>query len=422
VRKEAIMSSSSFRFIHASDFHLERPLAGLSEVPKALRDALIEAPFAAARRVFDAAMAERVDFVVLSGDLVCPTAASPYALDMLLQQFERITAAGISVYWAGGHVDSPDVWPAALALPDAVHVFPQGRVAQFLHHRGDEPLASILGLSRDHKHYLPASEFRPDEGGLFTIGVGNGTLDEVAISKRRVNYWALGGQSQRSTTSSLPYLAHYPGTPQGRDAKATGQHGCTLVQVDESGRARTSLIPCDAARWHAEQLHVSATSRLDELTRDMRQRTQAISQSSGECVDLIGWQFTGDGVLIDHLRRDEAQSLVRQLRSDQGETSSAAWTVSVNMPPSGELPSSWYEQDTMLGEFLRTVQTAQDDPDYELDLEPYLSERHLAGSIGEAVAVTDEATREQVLREAALVGAELLGGYETTPQREEGAA
>ena len=64
-----------FRFIQSSDFHLERPPRGLAEVPDHLRTGTRH-PYRAAERVFDAAIKERVDFVVLVGDLLDPLAIS----------------------------------------------------------------------------------------------------------------------------------------------------------------------------------------------------------------------------------------------------------------------------------------------------------------------------------------------------------
>ncbi|MEN6450590.1 MAG: hypothetical protein ABFC96_08880, partial [Thermoguttaceae bacterium] len=66
------MSIRPFRFIHASDFHLERPLMGVAEVPDHLRPLFLDAPYTAARQVFDAALAEDADFVVLGGGIVVP--------------------------------------------------------------------------------------------------------------------------------------------------------------------------------------------------------------------------------------------------------------------------------------------------------------------------------------------------------------
>ena len=99
-----------FRFVHAADFHLERPLRGLAEVPDHLRVALIDAPYRAAERVFDAAIKERVDFVVLAGDILDPLAAGPRGLVFLGEQFQRLAAQGIRVYWAGGRSDDFERW------------------------------------------------------------------------------------------------------------------------------------------------------------------------------------------------------------------------------------------------------------------------------------------------------------------------
>ncbi len=50
------MSGELVRFIHASDFHLEQPLYGLMTLPDSQRDAILEAPYTAAARVFDSAI------------------------------------------------------------------------------------------------------------------------------------------------------------------------------------------------------------------------------------------------------------------------------------------------------------------------------------------------------------------------------
>ena len=44
------MSNWPFRFVHASDFHLEQPLCGVTDVPDHLRELFLEAPYAAAAR------------------------------------------------------------------------------------------------------------------------------------------------------------------------------------------------------------------------------------------------------------------------------------------------------------------------------------------------------------------------------------
>ena len=74
------MPGESFRFIHASDFHLESPLGDLDTIPSHLRDAMADAPRRAVKAVFDAALVDNIDFVVLSGDLLNPQTAGPHGM------------------------------------------------------------------------------------------------------------------------------------------------------------------------------------------------------------------------------------------------------------------------------------------------------------------------------------------------------
>src|SRR3954471_18754749 len=117
------MSGQHFRFLHAGGFTLDEPLSGLSDVPEPLIEPFIDAPFSAAQRVFDAAIEERVDFLALGGDLLELAHPSPRAIAFLLDNFERLDAHGIAVYWACGRLDPPQDWPTAARLPARVKQF-----------------------------------------------------------------------------------------------------------------------------------------------------------------------------------------------------------------------------------------------------------------------------------------------------------
>ena len=89
------MPAEPFRFVQASDLHLEQPVQGLAEVPEHLRAALLDAPFTAAERVFDATLAESADFLILAGDVLNPRHAGPRGITFLLEQFDTRLHAGI---------------------------------------------------------------------------------------------------------------------------------------------------------------------------------------------------------------------------------------------------------------------------------------------------------------------------------------
>ena len=84
------------------------------------------------------------------------------------------------------------------------------------------------------------------------------------------------------------------------------------------------------------------------------------------------------------------------------------------------LPPEWYDQETILGDFLRFVRQYQIDRGLPIDLEPHLAERYLAGSVASAVDIADNPTRQRILRQVALLGLDLLSpesdSDQTTPK------
>ena len=410
------MSNWPFRFVHAADFHLELPPFGVAEVPDHLRDLFLESTYLAAKRVFETTVSEEAEFLVLSGDLLDPRRTGPRGLLFLAEQFGRLAEREIAVYWAGGHVDPPDAWPSAIRLPNNVHRFPQGRPEEHVHQRDGTPLVRVMGTSRGPGRGIRASEFDPDPAGLFSIAVVHGAADVETLKRRRIDYWALGGSHARHTMFSSPQVAHYPGSPQGRQPEESGPHGCTLVQVDAERHARTTLLPTDVMRWQNERIVVEeATTRVD-LETLLNERMQSLVETAPGIDLLVSWKIVGSGPLLAELRRGAlAGQLLELLRTEYGFGPPAAWTLSISAEPTAVLPPEWYEQQTIRGDFLRQLRHYQMNPSEPLDLEPYLAEGQLADTLGSAAQVSDKTTRERVLREAAMLGVDLLSGEEPEP-------
>jgi len=423
-----------FRFIHAADFHLHRPITGITEVPEHLRQLLLEAAYRAAVRVFEAALTEESDFVLLAGDLLDPEATGPYGPLTLVEQFERLAERGIAVYWAGGQCDPPEAWPAVYHLPDNVHVLPAGRPVEILHERDGEPIARIVGASRvtgglkpalrQQEEQLQPAFFNPDPTGLFTIGLANGQAEAETLAARGLDYWALGG-SPRETLFQTPHMGHYPGSPQGRQPADAGTHGCTSLHVDAERRLHSQLITTDVLRWHTERLVIDPGTTRNELESRLRQRMAAAMAGAPGTDLLVSWTIAGSGPLLAQLRRGTpAADLLSLLRKEFGQGSPAAWSTSLEIEPSAVLNPEWYEQKTIRGDFLRAVRQYQMDPAQRLDLEHLLGKPYAAGAgatglasaaAGETAAaaeVSDPAVRERVLSQAALLGVDLLSGEE----------
>jgi DNA repair protein SbcD/Mre11 len=420
------MSTRPFRFVHAGDFHLERPLMGVAEVPEHLRNLFCDAPYTAAAKVFEAVLAEDAEFLLLSGDILQPSGTGPRGPLFLVEQFARLAERDIGVYWAGGAVDSPEAWPTALRLPQNVHVFPLGRVEELTLERDAGSLARLAGVGRDRQRTFRPGDFTADPTGLYTIAVAHGDADLSALQARAIDYWALGGRHDRSTPLGGQQVIHYCGSPQGRCPEESGVHGCTLVQVEAQHQTRTSLIPTDAVRWLNQRIAVDETTSREDLETRLRDHLHALLEAAPRVSNpangdgtapstalLISWTIAGSGPLLAQLRRGKlAGELLQWLRSDYGYVSPAAWSLSLDVELVETLPPEWYEQETIRGDFLRAVRQLQMNPEEPLALESYLSETHLAGTLSAAAMPAGKAARDCVLREAAALGVDLLSGEE----------
>lgn len=407
------MSIRPFRFIHAGDLHLERPLMGVAEVPDHLREIFLESPFTAAKAAFDAALAEDADFMVLTGGIFNTSEMGPRGAIFLAEQFVRLAKRGIEVFWAGSMIDPPESWPATVKLPQNVRFFPRGRVDGMLVQREDGPLARVVGVSCESNHQWRPDDFAPDPVGQYTVAVAHGEADPETLRASGINYWALGGKHDRSTPLTGTSLVHYCGTTQGRCPEESGVHGCTLVQVDAQGQTRTSLIPTDSVRWSGERIAVEQSILLEELEERLRERLQALRETMPSVALLISWTIAGQGPLLDQLRRGKtAADLLERLRGDFGFGKPAAWSVVMDVEAAETLPPEWYEQETIRGDFLRAVRMFQMNGAEPLGLDEYLAEADRDGELAAAVAFPNEVAREKMLREAAALGVDLLTGEE----------
>jgi hypothetical protein len=409
------MADRPLRFVHAGDFHLELPLSGASEVPDHLHDAFIDAPYRAAQKVFDAVLEHDAQFLALSGDLIRPHLAGPRGMLFLIEQCERLAVAGKNVYWAAGEVDSLADWPTELRLPANVRTFSPSRPEEYVELRDGRPVCHVTGQSFAHRRTIRAADFWPDKNGLFSVAVAYGEADPAALATRSIHYWALGSAHAAATPLSTPCVVHHCGTTQGRDPSEAGQHGCTLVSHEPGSELRLTQLPIDAFRWISQRLHVDASTTRPQLERMFDTRLQDLSAGNPGVALLVSWHVTGTGPMAAAIRRGQlGRELLARLRSDYGHRPTALWSVSLEFEPAAMLPEEWYEQETILGEFLRLVREQQAGASSEeLNLAAYLGRRPAGGSLPEALRLDDAPLGARVLRQAALLGADLLTGEET---------
>ena len=407
------MAGESFRFIHASDFHLERPLGDLDILPSHLREPLATAPFKAASAVFEAAMVENIDFLVLSGDLLNPIAAGPRGMSLLLNHFQQLNQRKTPVFWAASVADDPARWPEAVPFPANVTLFPKNRAQSVPVQRAGRTICHVVGRSGEGRQELHVPSFRVDPTDEFTVVVGAGQTAAESLAEGRFDYWALGGDHQRREITNPPpaggLVGAYCGSPQARSLDETGPHGYTLVDVDSQRTVRAHAVDCDLIRYCRVSVDATGALAVGNLKAIFSERVARLLHEHGSRHLIIHWDISVSAETM-HLVADP-QEWLQWLRRDYGHGSPAAWTSRLTIHPPKKYPKDWTEEDTILGDFLRAGERHAKQGAKDLHLAPFTEEHSgLSRSLATLLADVTAADRAVLLQEATRLGVGYLRG------------
>lgn len=229
-----------FRFVHTADLHLDSPLElREDEVAKRLDGATRRA----LSRLIDLCIDERVDALLIAGDLYDGTHKSATTAAQLSLEMRRLRDAGIHVFMIRGNHDATSSLTRTLDLPDNVHVFDgHGRPYEI-----DDLDTVIHGVSFNKPHinesllpkYKAPVNDRWNIGLMHTSIDGSDNHDRYAPCSLRslvdhgYDYWALGHIHRRRIHSTEPAVV-MPGIPQGRHIKESGPCSVTLVTLNKN--------------------------------------------------------------------------------------------------------------------------------------------------------------------------------------------
>jgi hypothetical protein len=313
------------KFIHCSDLHIDSPLDGLERYPGAPVAALRGATRQALVNLVDLAVNQRVDFLVIAGDIFDGDWRDMNTGLFFNSQMRVLERAGISVYLKRGNHDAASEVTRALALPDNVHVFaadgPQTirrddlRVA--LHGRSFSERATPTDLAATYPDPVP---------GYFNIGVLHTSLAGYAahdpyaptsldiLRSRGYDYWALGHVHAREVLQAEYPRIIYCGNPQGRHAGETGAKGCELVSV-EGGDLHSESVALDVVRWAVIDLPIDGFSEMAQWRRSAQVLMREAHDAAAGRLSAWRLQIVGTGPLHEPLagRADDVGADLRQL-------------------------------------------------------------------------------------------------------------
>ncbi|MDR3555675.1 MAG: DNA repair exonuclease [Syntrophobacteraceae bacterium] len=336
-----------FSFIHAADIHLDSPMLRLEGYEGAPVDQIRQATRRALDNLVNLAISEKVDFVLISGDLYDGDWKDYNTGLYFLSRMKRLAEAAIPVFFIAGNHDAANKMTKSLRMPEGIHTFGSKAPATFY---VEEAGAAIHGQSfpsgavnRDLSSDYPAAiKGYFNIGMLHTSATGSSDHDPYApcsvegLRMKGYDYWALGHIHKRQTLCQDPPIL-FPGNLQGRNIRETGEKGCMLVKV-ENGRPGYEFFPLDVFRWAQCEADVTGEQTESGVLEKIMSSVSAIACESDLSmalrVNVTGACPVHDRVCSDPERlansiRAEAISMLRD----------RVWIEKVKLntsPPAGE--------------------------------------------------------------------------------------
>ncbi|WP_416828662.1 metallophosphoesterase family protein [Ectobacillus polymachus] len=357
------------RFIHAADLHLDSPFKGMeNEIPQDLFTRMKESTFRSFSRIVQVAIEEKVDFILLAGDLYDLETRSLRAQLFLRNEFQLLDEHRIPVYIIHGNHDHLGGHFAEMKFPPNVAVFEKDRVEYKPFYKNNQLLAYIYGFSYLQQAVLEnmTSQYEKTEQAPYHIGMLHGSVEEASDHSRyapflvrelldkQFHYWALGHIHKRNVLNEQPPII-YSGNIQGRHRKETGEKGCYLVTLEGSSASHT-FIPTADVIWEEASISIEGLQHVDELlARSYSMKNELRRKDEGTLVVLT---FTGCGELSTYLQdQKQLEELVQQLQTEETGEQFVYVVKCYNHTLSNDALETMKQESHFIGELLQEVES-----------------------------------------------------------------
>jgi len=250
--------SEAFRFIHCADLHIDSPLKGLQQIDPRYAEWIRTATREAFKRLVTMAIDDRVNFIVIAGDLYDGDWKSADTGIFVSRQLKKLADAGIRVFAITGNHDALSVVTRSVSWPETAYQF--GETAESI----EVPDLGVVIHGRSFGDRHESDDFiigyPPPQAGLFNLGLLHTSLGGAAghakyapcspaqLAAIGYDYWALGHVHVPKVVQSDPHIV-YSGNIQGRDIGEAGPRGCYVVTVDTARKPTAHFVDLDDVRW-----------------------------------------------------------------------------------------------------------------------------------------------------------------------------
>ncbi|MED4533775.1 DNA repair exonuclease [Metabacillus fastidiosus] len=331
------------RFIHAADLHLDSPFTGLKSLPSSIFERLKESTFTAFSRLISISLKEKVDFILISGDLYDGEERSLKAQLRLKKGFEKLKEAGIEVFIIHGNHDHMGGKWIELEWPENVHVFSSGNVELKTAVKNDRVIANIYGYSYPSRAVMQnitgefKKVFQPDD--IFHIGMLHGTIEGneehdrycpfrlSELVEKNFDYWALGHIHKRQVIKEQAPAVIYPGNIQGRNRKEAGDKGFYLIELDENSTESTFIAVSDVI-WEDIEISIESLTNISQFMKRCKQLVETIRREQKGI--FLHIYVTGTGQIADVFQNEKnIEELSDSLNELEEGKENFVWIISI---------------------------------------------------------------------------------------------
>jgi DNA repair protein SbcD/Mre11 len=315
-----------FKFLHMADIHLDSPLLGLSKYEGVPVEEIRLATRTALTNTVDLAIEEKVEFVVISGDIYDGDWPHFGTGLFFCSEMGRLEHAGIEVFLLYGNHDAESVLTKKLPLPDNVHTFSSNKAHTIPHKRTGTAVHGRSYKDKDTRDNL-ASQYPEAVPGVLNIGMLHTALSgrpphapyapcSVAeLAAKGYQYWALGHVHDFEIVSTNPYIV-FPGNLQGRTIREAGGKGAVLVTVTDgpiSIQLERRLL--DSVRWFHAKVDLTGVDRPESFNEGVRSGLEEAIKHSDGLPTVVRLSITGITPLHSWLmsREDQVKQDVRAI-------------------------------------------------------------------------------------------------------------
>lgn len=325
----------AFKFVHGADLHLDSAFSGVGRVSEDLQKRLRSAVLTAFAKMVDLCLEERVDFVLLAGDIYDSNRTTLWSQRFLREQLLRLANAGIFVYMIHGNHDPMSEQSFDLAWPDNVVRFGSECAESVALVKDGVELAQIVGMSyRNADEPQDLSElYSPSSQAPYTIGLLHASVDGLGgqdnysptslaqLVAKPFNYWALGHvHKPQILFQDAHCTVAYSGSMQGLSPVENGPRGVFLVSVDANGQTTSEFVSLADVIWETIQVSIADLSSMEGLLDTIEDRLDDLSENYLGSGVMATIQLVGRGGLHSALQQSEV--LAEILESLRGRCSS----------------------------------------------------------------------------------------------------